>query len=550
MRFFIIENNRGALALLIHLLRTCFEGAAISPRPGATTDKWSIAETLLSEEALDEEEQIIFCDLALDCDDPSDAQAGITKARQLWASKPKATWIAYTSFVDILKYDAVNGLFHGILNKQDLAKCELDSERATLVERIVRTALNRRRGGTRVAYVAEDSLGMRTFHASFPGPVLDELIATECSDWREIYVHALSAGYSGSSLLALRGHKSGAPRHIVVKLAPRRELILRESLVLRQDGEFFGECVDFAQRCACAQDVKVLPDHLGYYSLQGAISGPTLAALFQDELGSMDDGERRNAALHTLINIELAQYEHGWLDPEGEIIRRERRLCLSSIDCYRAKKTCRDLPLMAEVIAEMGGWSDNWPSPMVLFREIERVIDEWESLRETVGPLHWVLQHGDLNPNNVFVDDNCQVTFIDLARLDHWPVGYDLCRLVIQLRIRFIDQSRGRDWLQNNLSRWREEPLFALDGTADPSCSLCPPAALCEQQLYSWMAQQRDAEILINGARFCAVLDLIRIISYADLSPYKRLLAALELWDQTLKLGWHDKSEETITISE
>jgi hypothetical protein len=538
MKILIIENNRGALDVLILALQTAYTGTSILPAPGNMISQWSEARTLLGKEASDDPEQIIFCDLALDTDDAGDARAGLEHVRSLFAIKPKATWIAYTSFTEIVALDEARALFHGILNKQELSQYRHPDKQSAFVERVVRRALAKRNGEKGVKYLVEDSLGMRTFFATFPDLVLDELAAIVCLEWEDVEIRALSAGYSGSSLLALRGQKAGAPKHIVVKIAPRIQLIERESTVL---AEYFGESGDFVQKCARAHEVKTLPEHLGYYSLQGAISGPTLAALFQDEAGDSVLVGRRDAGLRLLIDIELAQCALGWEDATGEAARRVLRMGLSAIDRHRAKRTCRDLPQMAEVIAEQGGWPREWPAPSVLFSRIERIVDRWDTLLSEVTPLRWVLQHGDLNPNNVILDDAGQVTFIDLARLDHWPVGYDLCRLIIQLRIRFIDHTRGLDWLQNNIFAWRKESLFRLMGGATTSLdSPCPPASLCEERLYSWMNGQAEANRLIEGARLCAVFDLIRIISYADLSPYKRLWAALEIWELTELLGWQN----------
>jgi hypothetical protein len=537
MRFLIIENQRGELDSLILALKTSFSGAYVAPMPGTTTELWSTAESLLANEAQDNPEQVIFCDIALDSNNSTDARAGLEQVRQLFATRSQAIWIAYTSFTDVV--DEAPGLFHAILSKQVLSRYRTPAERAPVVARVVGTARRKRFGDVPVAHAIEDSLGMRTFFAAFPDPVLEELIATECPGWSEVRVRALSAGYSGSSLLALWGHKGGATRHIVVKLAPRADLIERETHVL---DDFFGEGADFAAKCARAHPVKSLSQHMGSYSLQEALPGPTLDEVLQSNTTDPQAIARRETALRTVIDVELAQCARGWHEPSGEAARKQKRLGLSSIDQHRAKKSCVELPQMAEVLAEAGGWPPNVPEPVALFLRIKRIIETWSDLLVTAAPLRWVLQHGDLNPRNVILGDAGQLTFIDLARLDHWPVGYDLCRLAIQLRIRLVDRARGLDWVQNGLARWCLEPVFALEGPANPATSLCSPAALCERRLHEWMIQQDNHEPMILGARMGALFDLVRIISYADLSPFKRLWASISFWHLADQLGWADQS--------
>ena len=81
MRFLIIENQRGELDSLILALKTSFSGAYVAPAPGTTTELWSTAESLLANEAQDNPEQVIFCDIALDSNNSTDARAGLEQVR-------------------------------------------------------------------------------------------------------------------------------------------------------------------------------------------------------------------------------------------------------------------------------------------------------------------------------------------------------------------------------------------------------------------------------------------------------------------------------------
>ena len=527
MRFLIVDNQGGELDSLILALKKSYPGTYIAPKPGTTTSRWSDAEHLVMSEAKDDVEQVIFSDLALDTDKPDDARAGLDRFRALFDRRPKATWIAFTSFTEVIDLDEARNLFAAVLNKQQWSQHRKPDDRAIFVRTVVDTALSKREGAnSRRTYDIEDSLGIRTFFAAFPDPTLDVLVGAECRDWSHITVRALSAGYSGSSLLSLSGDKDRAPRHLVVKIAARPSIIDRETRVL---DEFLGEGQDFAAMCARPRPIKQLPEHLGVYAIQEALPGPTLASLWDPQRKTRHLTSRQTTAMRAVIDIELSQYGRGWTDPKGDDKRKQERIALTPIDLYRAKKSCTELLPMAQVIAKKRGWPVGIPSPTITFKRIERLLAAWPNVVRSTPPLYWVLQHGDLNPHNVILGEAGQITFIDLARLDQWPVGYDLCRLAIQLRIRLVDRSCGVEWVQNNLPTWGAELVFDLGNTDTARARRCPPAALCEQQLGQWIAKHSNSGSVLAGINLCIAMDLVRIISYADLAPFKRLWAAINL---------------------
>ena len=194
---------------------------------------------------------------------------------------------------------------------------------------------------------------------------------------------------------------------------------------------------------------------------------------------------------------------------------------------------------MGELIAERNGWPEG-PSPRVLFERINNVVTRWRDLILSTKPFFWVLQHGDLNPHNVMVGYKAtDFVFIDLARVDNWPAGYDLCRLAIQLRIRMVDRKRGADWIVNRLATWCSEPFLTLDTAMNWEKSQCIPASRCEQALLQWITSKgTDPDVFIEGARIGALYDLLRVMSYVDLSPFKRLWACRACWDLIELLGW------------
>jgi len=394
-------------------------------------------------------------------------------------------------------------------------------EKRALVTRTVSAALVKRTG-EHMSFSVEDSLGIRTFYAAFQRHIIDEIIATECAAWDRVNVRALSSGYSGASVLAVRGYLNNAHRQIVIKIAPRRELIEWESKIHQR---FAGESPIFMQSCAITSDVKSLSDCPGFYSVQDGINGDTISSIVDGKIELTKDASLLwKTAIDGVLHIELPHYGNAFSKNNAS------QLQLLEVDCQRAEKSCSELSEMADVLLENNDWLDQWPRPIELFSRIREFVQSWNERLKNESSLQWVLQHGDLNPNNIILNDAGSITFIDLARLDHWPVGYDLMRLCIQLRIRNTGNKKRADWVKNDIAVWCTEPLFSPDQSRD-FASLCPPAAYCESKLFEWINKQPNAECLIHGVRLCATKDLIRIISYTDLPPFKRLWASLELWN-------------------
>ncbi|MCW0220913.1 MAG: aminoglycoside phosphotransferase family protein, partial [Prosthecobacter sp.] len=519
MKFFIIENRRGELNILISALKTSFPDSILQTEGSAIIDQWSKAEELLNLSD-DTADQVIFCDFALDDDGSSDANAGLKRVQELMAARSQATWIAYTKFRDIFEHDEAKTMFHAILSKQELSQHESLRDRAVFVEQVVRRALGRRQGASPVLHDVEDSLGMRIFYASFSSETLDDLLNAECAGWCDIKVRALSSGYSGSSLLNVTGLKNNEVKgSIVVKIAPKAELIERETKIIDSE-DYKGEFEDFGRLCARGRPVKPLPGARAYYSIQEAIPGPTLGNILRNSAADID---KYFPKIQTIIDVQLAQSERGRMLSHSEDSQKNTRLELSAIDLHRARKSCDLLSDMAVILEQEGTWPSLAPDPKKLFARIHYVTTNWKGFISSIPPLLWVIQHGDLNPENVILGSAGQITFIDLARLDRWPVGYDLIRLSIQMRIRFVDGASGRDWISNLLSDWCKFPIMEIDRTIDPGLSLCPASALCERELSLWISRQEQSDIILKGVLLCALLDLTRIISYADLAPMKRL---------------------------
>jgi hypothetical protein len=276
MRFLIIDDDGGYLDSLIFVLNQCYPGCEIAPDRGRTTKRWRDAESLVLK-AANEQEQIIFLDLALDASAPDAASAGLHRVTNLFTRCPEATWIAYTSYAEMLGMSQARALFHNILDKQQLSQKQTWEEKGRLVRRVIEEAARKRQEPAQSEPVKhEDSAGMRSFLSIYRKDALEELIAAECSGWTDYAVSALSSGYSGSSLLQIVGKKDSASGQIVVKLAPRREIIERETHV---HGKYIGEGGEYVGKCAQPSPIKDHPNQMGFYSIQESVPGRTLMRL-------------------------------------------------------------------------------------------------------------------------------------------------------------------------------------------------------------------------------------------------------------------------------
>ncbi|MGH9765141.1 MAG: aminoglycoside phosphotransferase family protein, partial [Blastocatellia bacterium] len=389
------------------------------------------------------------------------------------------------------------------------------AERERLVRRAVDDAIRKRRGSIQAEPIThEDSAGMRSFFAIYPKYALEELMAAECAGWSDQKVCALSSGYSGSSLLQITGLKDAAPKQIVIKLAPRRDVIEAETHVL--DDKYRGEGGVYAGKCAQPSQLKDLPEKLGFYSIQESVPGRTLMSLLTDEAVSKDMAK---AALRTVIDLSVEQYKRGWYAKKvDEHEKKLKRFEFTEIDIDRARQACAFLRDIGHALSTRAQWPRTAAKVEQVFSVIEHLLSTWQSNLSRAAPFEWVLQHGDLNPHNIMIGAAGQITFIDLARIGHWPVGYDLSRLAIQLRMRLVDRAGTADWFGDHLTDWYEEPIWAIGNEANPH-PLCWPAALCEQALTEFVntREEEGRAVLYTGSRVGALFDLLRILSYNDL---------------------------------
>ncbi|WP_156346260.1 hypothetical protein [Verrucomicrobium spinosum] len=98
----------------------------------------------------------------------------------------------------------------------------------------------------------------------------------------------------------------------------------------------------------------------------------------------------------------------------------------------------------------------------------------------------------------------------------------------MQLKLRLVDRAESSEWVRNNLGVWTRERLFQVGAEGEWKSMLCPAASFFEHAMTNWIRNEPNAESIMLGLRISALMDLLRIISYADLSPFKRLWAAID----------------------
>ena len=159
-----------------------------------------------------------------------------------------------------------------------------------------------------------------------------------------------------------------------------------------------------------------------------------------------------------------------------------------------------------------------------------RLLEGWDSNPVVTKETFLVLQHGDFNPGNVMLTSTGDLALIDLARFGDWPPGYDLARLALTLRLRLVDRTDQLDWLPFGMMEWLEEHVADIAPDVKPS-GTCKAAMLCDETFRKFVqsSPEADRQTLRHGYRLGSMWDLIKIVSYQDVSQFKRLWALFEL---------------------
>lgn len=531
MKFFIVDNELLHLTRLQSLLKSCCPAAAIWPPDEKVFSSWKeVSEKLASETSA--EDLIVILDLGLESENMPSVRAGVEQAYGLRSLRTHAVFVAYTQWPDAAETcPHYSEVFNALIDKQRLMGYDTIEQQQLYIKQMISRGI-RVKHDAKPEFTRKDSLGLRLAAAAFGEQIFDFLVQEVAESWKEVEISALTSGHSGAFILSISGIRQGGAQRLIVKCA-RNAALIRPDI---QVGDFLAELGPLAEILApLEQQLHPFPDKVGFYYRQAEIKGETILEL----LRSHPWDEKTKQTLDALLSVEIRCYSRLSNEPFGSE-EPARIFPLSVIDRGRALDSIEFLGDLGHLLREKAQWPSMLPEPAPLCKAMSTVIETWDSIVGGEKELLCVGQHGDLNPGNVLVPAVGKVLLIDLARRGRWPVGYDISRLATMLRIRLTGATRGGDWIENRLSDWFSDEFASVDRDVHAPSGLCPAADYCDQMfriyLQSRAPTQRDH--IIRGYKLAALWDLIKVISYADLSPFKRLWAFGSCWRLARNLGF------------
>lgn len=532
MRFFIVDNEPVEVARLRDMLGNLYPEASVWPAASRTYKSWDKVTSALEQNTTTADELVVLLDLGVESQNREAVRTGVSRAYGLRALRPNAVFIAYTEYFEIAEGQPhFDETFDGVLDKQRLTGFDRREEQIAYIRQIVTLAVRRRTGAT-PNYLLKDSVGLRLARAAFGEEVFDYLVQEIAPGWQDVEIRALTSGHSGASILAISGMLAHGRQRIVIKCAHDRELIKKEVARVREHISELGP-LGWGVLGTFEEAYHTLPGNSGHYFRQAEIQGDPLL----DILMKVGWNQETKQSISGIVSLEIRCYEQRKEDAFGTL-RPEERFLPSAVDLGRAHQSLKFLERLGNTLQQQEQWPSQLPAPVKLALELCNLFNNWRTMMSTEKPLFSVAQHGDLNPGNILVPTAERVVLIDLARLGRWPVGYDLSRLATILRVRLIDHENHRDWIVNRISMWLKDSFCQLEDEIEPSESACPPAMYCDQAFRRFVLTRADEErpVLMRGYMLGTIWDLFKILSYGDLSPYKRVWVLIEAWQLAVRL--------------
>jgi hypothetical protein len=531
MRFFVVDNEVTHLTRVQQALRTAFPVATVDPQGARVFTQWSAVTEELQGIGADSEGLIIILDLGVEAEDMLSLGSGVEHCFALKSLRPDAIFLSYTQWPDLAETQAhYRETFDGGLDKQRLMGYETVDQQVNYVRRVVSRAL-RSRFGTKVLYRLKDSFGLRLAVSALGEDVFDALVQEVAADWSSVEVAALTSGHSGAFVIKLSGALDGNAQRLVLKCARDSAVIEAE---MNRVGEYLAELGPLAEALApFEQHARMLPNDAGYYYRQAEIDGESLLTV----LKGLEWNQDALAIVENIVSLELRAYR-AITEIEAAVIRPHERFVLTPIDRGRAVESLAFLREVGDWVSEAGQWSDAC-SPSEMAHALQELIEDWEEILKKQKALPAVAQHGDLNPGNVLVTSANRVMLIDFSRIGRWPIGYDISRLATMLRLRLTDCANSRDWAQNRLKDWIKDEFCLVDPTKPVVETGCPASAYCDKQFREFISGCNPTvhSDLVRGYKMGAVWDLIKVLSYSDLSPFKRVWAFSACWRLSFALS-------------
>lgn len=535
MKIIVIDDNLGEALRLKEYAQDAFPEATVlpgdAPDPETFRD-WSSAITFLR--TIPDEFAVLFLDLALQSGDLdyNDVRRGLEQGVTIRRIKRHWVLIGYSRFADYAVSDpSFEQAFDGIISKGKLDAIIGNEKRVIYVKRIMNTAINKRKRNTTQSEQPLntriiDSFGIRTFQAAFGDAAIAEIIENEAADWENKELQALTSGHSGAFMLSLKGRTSGGHHSVVIKVAQNEQIIQHEINAQKIYFDRLGPLN--AHLGYLLPEKKDLLSTLGVYYLQALVEGDPLLELLRG-----NEWPHNRSFLEPVVDLCLDVYKH--VVPAELAVSPARDLFkLSPTDIGRLETSVKFLVDLSNTLQSQGFWPVARTSPSIMGDEIIDLAKTWSDSQLIDVDLKTLVQHGDLNPGNVLVrrSQNAEAVLIDLSRLGPWHVGYDLSRLALMLRLRLLDVIGQKDWIPEGLGKWVGESLVCIDKEIIPDSKSCPEGVYCDQQFRLYLSELAPdlKNIIAYGYKLGTLWDLIKVISYHDISPYKRIWALIECW--------------------
>jgi hypothetical protein len=341
---------------------------------------------------------------------------------------------------------------------------------------------------------------------------------------------ALGGGYSGAYVVRVQGYEGASLRMVVCKASKQKRLLDQEETrwkdAARKPNLPPGMIIHLIDQVQPAGQSL-------YYFTQSSDPGSTLENLCLESDGNL---AFLDELLVPIKRLQLALKMGGMSYKECEMMRFTQR------DLDRFEVARRRLIPLARQCAERGFLPMDTPSFEEKVAHIAReLVPRWlEPARLEDRPLPLCEQHGDLNPRNLLYKGSSPggPQLIDFARFGYWPLGYDLCRLELQLFLRVVDVADGADYFPEQIPKWmkswRDLGAESAPGADGPNKSGVSELLLrflrglrrIHRELYQELTEEwRSRESQVAG--LVRAYDATRIMSYADTSPWKQLWALL-----------------------
>lgn len=528
MTICVIENIPALHKAYALALRRSYpeKAVVIVPKHDKPCQTWKAASDLIDKASADKE-LVLVLDLMLK--DQGDAVVGIEQSEIYRHEYPNAILIALTSLGnEVNRHPRREKIFDAVIDKQTSEAKDPEKLRERLYKDIEKARLRRTSIPTpgKPLIRVEDSLGMRLVEAAISADGLRELVEKETEGWSKIAVGALTSGGSGSHLLRLSGEREHQPARLVLKVATDSEILKDEGDKLERYQAHFNQ---FGGISSSSTDGIHQVDGRGFfYFRQVSVPGDTLYELIRK-----DSKAKASKAFDALLKVLIAQYRDAAKgDPTVEQCFRFR-----PDHPFRIADSCARLLPAAKLLYDGGEWPKHLPIPDTVFSGVRELTKQWAILTKKIKVPFWVMQHGDLHSGNVLVSEG-QLRFIDLARFGKWPIGYDISRLATHARIHLPWQEGDRDWIQHDLKAWTKEEFAVLDRSS--ARGVCEWAVKADEVFRVFLEKrpEREHEELRRLYQFCALSDLMRILSYANLSHFKRIWTAVAIWQLGSRLGF------------